>query len=159
MVNNLLDESDTKRGETLWSAVKPIVEATGDVKIIDPIEVRPNLYLLPGDVRLAEFEQELNTLWGECFQRKIRGFRGTSALSSLIGEVVKKHRISFVLYDAGPNIGALNRVILLDCDHFIIPAACDLFPFVRLARLAIHWRHGLKTGRLSATWRRRTFFY
>jgi hypothetical protein len=32
-----------------------------------------------------------------------------------------------VLYDCGPNIGPLNRVILLDCDFFAIPAAADLF--------------------------------
>jgi hypothetical protein len=31
------------------------------------------------------------------------------------------------MYDTGPNIGPLNRTILLDCDYFVIPAACDLF--------------------------------
>jgi hypothetical protein len=32
-----------------------------------------------------------------------------------------------VFYDAGPNIGPLNKVILLDANEFIIPAACDVF--------------------------------
>jgi hypothetical protein len=30
-------------------------------------------------------------------------------------------------FDCGPNMGPLNRSILLDCDHFIVPAACDEF--------------------------------
>jgi len=32
-----------------------------------------------------------------------------------------------ILYDVGPNVGALNRAILLDCDCFITPVAADLF--------------------------------
>ena len=127
VVNDLLDHSDGPEGKTLWSAVKPIVEGLGDPKPIPGIELADRLYLLPGDVRLAEFEQELALLWGECFQRKARGFRGVSALSWIVDEATKAHKIDFVFYDSGPNIGALNRVILLDCDFFAIPAACDLF--------------------------------
>jgi cellulose biosynthesis protein BcsQ len=127
VVNDLLDRSDAAAGATLWSGVKPVVDALGEPKPIPAIELAERLFLLPGDVRLAEFEQELTPLWGECFQRKARGFRGTTALSWIVSEAVKKHKIDFVFYDSGPNIGALNRVILLDCDFFAIPAACDLF--------------------------------
>jgi cellulose biosynthesis protein BcsQ len=31
------------------------------------------------------------------------------------------------MFDSGPNIGPLTRCVLLDCDYFAIPAACDLF--------------------------------
>ena len=127
VVNDLLDHSDSQDGKTLWSAVKPVVDALGEPRGIPTYEVAERLYLLPGDVRLAEFEQELHSLWGECFQRKSKGFRGTTALSDIVSKTVKQHSIDYVFYDSGPNIGALNRVILLDCDYFIIPAACDLF--------------------------------
>lgn len=127
VVNDLLDSSDSDQGETLWSAVKPVVEGLGEPKGISTIAVGHNLYLLPGDVRLAEFEQELNPLWSDCFQRKARGFRGTTALSQIVEDAIELHNIDYVFYDSGPNIGALNRIILLDCDYFIIPAACDLF--------------------------------
>jgi hypothetical protein len=33
----------------------------------------------------------------------------------------------YVFYDCGPNIGPLNRVVILDCDFLVVPAACDLF--------------------------------
>ncbi|HEY0366073.1 MAG TPA: hypothetical protein VGC73_06350 [Pyrinomonadaceae bacterium] len=32
-----------------------------------------------------------------------------------------------VLYDVGPSIGSLNRAIVLGCDYYVIPVACDLF--------------------------------
>jgi cellulose biosynthesis protein BcsQ len=127
VVNDLLDRSDSDSGATLWSAVKPVVDALGEARSIPAINLRPRLYLLPGDVRLAEFEQELNGLWGDCFQRRPKGFRGTTAISQVVAKTVQAHKIDYVFYDSGPNIGALNRVILLDCDHFAIPAACDLF--------------------------------
>ncbi len=127
VVDDLLDNADTDKGQTLWSAVKPVVEATGEVKQIPALERLTNIFLLPGDVRLSEFEQELSPMWNECFQRKQKGFRGTTALSRLVNEAAAQNAVDFVFYDAGPNIGPLNRIILLDCDYFIVPAACDLF--------------------------------
>jgi cellulose biosynthesis protein BcsQ len=104
-----------------------LVEALGDVNHIKPIDAGNGLYVMPGDIRLAEFEQELGAMWADCFQRKLKGFRGVTALSLLVNQVCRELAIDYVFYDSGPNIGPLNRVILLDSDYFIIPAACDLF--------------------------------
>ena len=110
VVDDLLDHSNEPAGKTAWSAVKPIVEGSGDVRIIEPIELSsPNLFLLPGDIRLSEFEVELNQLWSDCFQRRPRGFRGTMALSVLVNNVCSSYDIDYVFFDSGPNIGALNR--------------------------------------------------
>ena len=110
------------------SAMVPVVQASGGVRKIRPFELPSrNLLLVPGDVRLSEFESELNEFWNQCFQRKLKGFRGTTALSTLINELAKSQGSDYVFYDSGPNIGALNRVILLDCDYFIVPVAYDLF--------------------------------
>lgn len=135
VVDDLLDHADDNSGGTLWSAVKPIVEATGEIKAIRSLERLTNIFLLPGDVRLSEFEQELTPMWSECFQRKQRGFRGTTALSRFVNQIASETSADFVFYDAGPNIGPLNRVILLDCDFFIVPAACDLFSLRALKTL------------------------
>jgi cellulose biosynthesis protein BcsQ len=128
VVDDLLDSSDDDDGRTIWSAVKPVVEGTGLLHKISPFALpQRNLSLTPGDIRLSDFEAELTTFWGECLQRKVRGYRGTTALSALVSELCSDKDIDFVFYDSGPNIGALNRVILLDCDYFIVPVACDLF--------------------------------
>src|SRR5262249_51621783 len=127
VLDYLLDESDSPTGQTVWTSLKPLSEASGTFKLIDPIELSSRLFLLPGDIRVSDFEEELNDFWRECFQRKRKGFAGIVALSELVNEVCSSHDIDFVFYDSGPNIGPLNRIILLDCDFFIIPAACDLF--------------------------------
>src|SRR5579862_5487169 len=123
VLDNLLDQSDGLDGETLWSALKPIVDASGSVKPISTVDIRSNLFLLPGDIQMSEFESDMNEFWRECFQRKRRGFVGTTALSTLINAICTAKEIEYVFYDSGPNLGPLNRVILLDCDYFIIPAA------------------------------------
>ncbi len=135
VVDDLLDNSDSPHGRTIWSGVKPVVDGLGHVKEVTPIEWMTNISLLPGDIQLSEFELELGQFWNECFQRKQKGFRGTTALSSIVDNTCRAISADFVFYDAGPNIGSLNRVILLDCDYFIIPAACDLFSIRALKTL------------------------
>jgi hypothetical protein len=48
-------------------------------------------------------------------------------LSTLAQRLATSLNADYVFYDTGPNIGPLNRAILLDCDHFIVPAGCDVF--------------------------------
>lgn len=126
VVDDMLDKSDSPSGRTVWSALKPVAEGSGELKLVRPQSVR-DLLLIPGDIQLSAFEQDLHASWAESFQRRVKGFRGTAALSLLVNKLCQHHDVDFVFYDSGPNIGPLNRVILLDCDHFIIPAACDLF--------------------------------
>lgn len=143
VLDSLLDESDTESGRTLWSSLKPIAEASGDVVPGVPYETATNgLFLLPGDIQLAVFEQALTGFWADCFQRLVKGYRGTTALSVVVNQCANDTDADFVFYDTGPNIGPLNRAILLDCDFFIVPAACDLFS-----------RRGLKTlGHTLTRW-------
>lgn len=134
VLDDWLDHSDSDEGRTIWSAVKPVSEAAGGVRIINPVKFK-RILLVPGDVRLSEFESDLSQFWNECVLRKIRGFRGTAALSLLVNTLAADAGADFVFYDSGPNIGPLNRIILLDCDYFIIPAACDLFSIRALKTL------------------------
>jgi cellulose biosynthesis protein BcsQ len=148
VVDSMLDMSDGDDGQTIWSALKPVAEGVGRFKVITPLERLPNVELIPGDIRLSEFEQELNGFWADCYARKARGFRGTTALSSLVDHLVEERDYDFVFYDAGPNIGPLNRIVLLDCDAFLVPAACDLFSiraFKTLGRSLFNWVTEWKT--------------
>ncbi len=143
IVDELLAKSDSEHGKTLWSAVRPVAEGIGDITTIEPIETGMNgVFLVPGDIQLSDFELELNQFWTECLQRRLRGFRGISAISRLVNELCRKHDIDYVFYDSGPNIGPLNRIVLLDSDFFIVPAACDEFSLRALKTL----------GRTLANW-------
>jgi cellulose biosynthesis protein BcsQ len=127
VVDSWLDTSSTDKGNTIWTAIRPLFDTGGDVKAIAPFERAQNLFLVPGDIRLADFEQDLVQQWTDCLQRKLRGFRAVCAISQLIDRLEEAHDYDIVLYDVGPNIGPLNRIVLLDCDFFIVPAACDYF--------------------------------
>jgi cellulose biosynthesis protein BcsQ len=126
-LDKMLDESETDEGNTLWSALRPVSEGTGASQAIEPVEIRKRLHLAVGDIRLSNYENSLADCWNLCFQRNRRGYVCTAALSNLVDDLVIRTRADFVFFDAGPNIGPLNRAVMLDCTHFIVPAACDLF--------------------------------
>ncbi len=134
-VDEILDGAEKPSGNTLWSAVRPVIDSNREAKQIQPFKIESNLYLLHGDLKLSNFELELANAWTECFQRKTRGLKATTVLSSVVSSVAKILKIDFIFFDVGPNIGPLNRVVLLNCDYFIIPAACDLFSLRALATL------------------------
>ena len=62
VVDDWLDNSNSESGVTIWSAIKPVVESTGEVREIKPLERLKNIFLIPGDIRLSEFEQDLQQM-------------------------------------------------------------------------------------------------
>jgi cellulose biosynthesis protein BcsQ len=126
-LDKMLDKSETAEGNTLWSALRPVSEGTGPPGTIQAVKVRERLHLAVGDIRLANYENSLADCWTLCLQRNRRGYHCTAALSNVVKDLATTTNADFVFFDAGPNIGPLNRIVLLDCTHFIVPAACDLF--------------------------------
>ena len=134
VVDDLLDHSTSRNGRTIWSAVKPVIDGTGSVRLVKLTEIG-DVALLPGDIRLSEFEEFLADAWADGFKRRIGALRATSSISYLISKLDSQRDFDFIFYDTGPNIGPLNRVLLLDSDFFIVPVACDLFSTRALATL------------------------
>jgi len=127
-LDQLLGESGTDEGGTIWSAIKPVVDGKGGVKDIPMIDLDDgNLLLCPGDVLLADYEEELPASWTGSFARKERDYDVTCAIHDLADALAKKHNVDLVMFDIGPNVGPLNRTILLGSDGFITPVAADLF--------------------------------
>ena len=134
VVDDLLNHSSDQNGKTIWSAVKPVNDKAGSVRLVDLTEIE-DVALLPGDIRLSEFEQFLANAWTDGFKRHIGALQATSSISSLVSRLSSRRDFDFIFYDTGPNIGALNRVLLLDSDFFIVPVACDLFSTRALSTL------------------------
>ena len=129
VVNKLLDKSDSDDGETVWTALRHVFNSEGDPIYVEPYQlaVSRNLYLLPGDIRLSEYEQFLADAWNDSFKRRLGPLRATASFHQMSALIAEEHGIDYVFFDTGPNIGPLNRVLLLDSDFFIVPVACDLF--------------------------------
>src|SRR2546426_5717136 len=120
VIDSLLDNSEEEDGQTIWSALKPLVDETGDIKSVAPVDLSlQGVLLVPGDIQLSGLEEDLGSSWGEAFQRKVRGLRRITGLSAFVNKICIEKKVDYVFYDSGPNIGPLNRVILLDCDFFI----------------------------------------
>ena len=126
-LDSLLDASERPGGQTIWSALKPVSEGVGPIQPIEAIRVGHNLHLAVGDIRLADFENTLGDAWTWCLNRNRRGYHCTSGISALVDRMVDDTHADYVFFDAGPNVGPLNRAVMLDCSHFVVPAACDLF--------------------------------
>lgn len=146
-LDSLLGESDLVNGGTIWSAIKPVVDGKGSIRDIDAYEIRENLYLCAGDVLLADYEEELPSAWTGSFARKGRDYDVMCALSDAARSMGGRYGVDLIIYDVGPNVGPLNRCILLDSDFFATPVAADLFSLRALSTV------GRAVGRWVSDWK------
>jgi cellulose biosynthesis protein BcsQ len=152
-LDKLLEESDGPNGETVWSAVRPVVEGRGSIKQVEPVKIKDGLFLCPGDVLLADYEEELPAAWTDSFARKTRGYDVMCALPNAVRQMGQQCDVHLIIYDVGPNVGALNRTILLDADYFATPVSADLFSLRALStvgRSLARWIGDWKTVRKLA---------
>lgn len=128
-VEQLLGESDDDDSRsTLWSGIRQVVRGRGGPEEIPLLPTtHRNVSLAPGDVLLADYEEELPEAWTGSFARRDRAYDVMRALPDVVALLAARSNADVVLYDVGPNVGPLNRVVLLDSDFFITPVAADLF--------------------------------
>ncbi|MGH3168958.1 MAG: ParA family protein [Trebonia sp.] len=133
--------------EKLWSqpqrlsaygAMEPLFRGTGG--IADPYveEIAPNLGLVPGDVLLSGTEQELSLDWATSLGggiTAIRAFEVTTVFSTIAQRAAAQTDATIVLVDVGPNLGAINRAVMIASDHVVIPLAPDLYSLQGLRNL------------------------
>jgi chromosome partitioning protein len=138
---------DVGRGErqTVYGSLEPLISGTGDVAAARPRYVDDRLAVLPGDLALSAFEDELSSQWPACLEGRERAFRVISAFWRLLMSAADDHAADVVLVDVGPNLGAVNRSALVAADHVVIPLAPDLFSVQGLQNLGPtlrKWRDG-----------------
>ncbi|MCL4821154.1 MAG: ParA family protein [Vicinamibacteria bacterium] len=123
------------RERTVYGAVRPLLEGTGDVAELEPEMIDTRLRLLPGDLALARSEDELSSQWPDCLDGKARAFRVITAFWRLMESAAVKAGADLVLIDVGPNVGAINRAVLIAAEHVVIPLAPDLYSIQGLQNL------------------------
>mgnify|MGYP005843991561 CR=1 FL=1 len=127
------DEQDPT---TIYRALKPLIKV-GD--LLDPKlqEVTPKLFLIPGDVALASFEDTLSEAWPNSMgdDNLHRPFRILTAFWQLAQMGANATNADIILVDVGPNLGAINRSALIASDYVAIPLGADLFSLQGLKNL------------------------
>ncbi len=141
--------SDTGPRGTVVEPLKPLLDGTGGLGRVHVEPIADRLGLVVGDLNLSNFEDELSTEWPACLDRKARAFRIISAIWQVIMVAAREREDDLILFDVGPNLGALNRSALVASDHVLIPLAPDLFSLQGLRNL------GPTLRRWRIEWQRR----
>ena len=125
----------TRPGRTVYGSLAPLLRGIGDIDEAPLVDVGDRLSLVPGDLTLSKFEDELSSQWPDCLDGKERAFRVISAFWRLLVQAARNVGADIVVVDVGPNLGAINRAALIAADHVVIPLAPDLFSVQGLQNL------------------------
>ena len=113
---------------TAYQCVQPLTRV-GD--ICEPVleEISFKLHLLPGDLALSSFEDDLAAEWPNCLRSEnlYRPFRIQTAFWQVIQMGAAQCEADVILVDVGPSLGAINRAALIATDFVVVPLAADLF--------------------------------
>ena len=126
---------DEGHGPTVYGSIRPLLRGVGDVAVAPLIALDDKLALLPGDLALSQFEDDLSSQWLDCLEGKERAFRVISAFHRLIADGVRQCRADITLVDVGSNLGAINRAALAAATHVVVPLAPGLFSLQGLRNL------------------------
>ena len=141
--------SNSEHLETIFGAIRPLLEGTGDVVAAHVESITDNLGLIVGDLDLSSAEDELSSQWSDCLDRKPRAFRVLSTFWRTMELAALERKASLILMDVGPNLGAINRAALIGAQHVTIPLAPDLYSLQGLRNL------GPTLRRWRSEWRER----
>jgi cellulose biosynthesis protein BcsQ len=138
----LEDLWDSSEGEnsarTIYGCIQPLTKV-GDIRSPETQMINPRLHLVPGDLALAGFEDQLSGAWieamGSTQNNLFRPFRLLTAFWQVAQMAADSHDAELILADVGPNLGAINRSALIGSDHVVIPLAADLFSLQGLRNL------------------------
>lgn len=121
---------------TVYRAIEPLTRV-GDINDPRVEKMTQGLYLIPGDVGLASFEDTLSESWPASMgdTNLYRPFRILTAFWQVAQMAAKQVGADMILVDVGPNLGAINRSALIASDYVAIPLGADLFSLQGLKNL------------------------
>ena len=143
-------EGNSSLPNTIYRCVQPLT-AVGDLRAPELQKVAANLALLPGDLALSGFEDQLSGEWSPSLgsTNLYRPFRVLTALWQVAQIGAQQHLAELILVDVGPNLGAINRSVLIGSDFVLVPLGADLFSLQGLKNL------GPTLKRWRTDWRKR----
>ncbi len=108
------------------------------IKAVDcvPIAARSGLFLLPGHIRLAEYEVTLGI--AQALSGSIQTLQNLpGSISYLIRKTAEKFRADYVLVDMSPSLSSINQNLLMTSDYFLVPTSPDYFSVMAIDSLTM----------------------
>ena len=115
--------------KSIYYALEPLMEGAGDIKKPYIFEANERLHLLPGDLKLSSVEGDFSETWPKCLDNDKRAFRVTTAFSRIIAKAGRQISANWAVIDMGPNLGAINRAVLIAGDYVVFPLGPDFFSY------------------------------
>ena len=149
-LEKLWDGTTRNTGQTVMQCIQPLTRV-GDIQCPTLAPITAGLNLIPGDLALAGFEDDLSEQWPNSLRSSdlYRPFRVLTAFSTVMQDGARQMHADIVLADVGPNLGAINRSALIATDYIIVPLGADLFSLQGLRNL------GPSLRRWREDWRKR----
>jgi len=132
-----LDELDENK-DNIKVALAPAFESRP--KLIEAVECfkideQENLYLLPGNIKFAEYDITLGM--AQTISDSLVTLQNLpGAINYLLDETAKKYDADYVLIDMSPSLSSINQNLFMISDYFIIPTAPDYFSVMALDSLS-----------------------
>lgn len=115
-----------KPPSTIYGSIDRLRRGIGDIEQFAPEPVTSKIVLVPGDLQLSEFEDDLSQQWPMCLTGDERAFRVTTSLYRVVADVGTRSGAEIAVLDVGPSFGAINRAALIAADYVLVPVAPDL---------------------------------
>lgn len=116
-----------------------------EISAIECVEVegRGGLFLLPGSIRMAEYEVTLGI--AQELSGSIQTLQNLpGSFSYLLAKTAEHHQADYVLLDLNPSLSSINQNLLLTSDYFLVPTSPDYFSVMALDSLSAflpRWSH------------------
>lgn len=127
----------TESKRNIMAGLAPAFESRPElIQGIDCIEVsgQPGLFLLPGHLRLSEYEVTLGI--AQELTAAIQTLQNLpGSLSYLLRKTAETQSADFVLVDMSPSLSSINQNLLVTSDFFIVPTSPDYFSAMAIESL------------------------
>ena len=108
---------------------------------LKPYKISENLFLVPGSLDLSIFEDKiLNSAFAESARGIERGFRNIIAIGRYLDKIAIDYKLDLLFIDTSPNLGVLNKIIILGCDFFVVPTNPDIFSVQGVKNISIIYK-------------------
>ena len=132
--NSIKKIGDTRFNEinseprTIHYLLKPTEEGTGElVNLPPPLDIRPNLDLIPGRLTLHKYEYKITERWSGAYQGDPLAIRTITRIRKIALQYSEIYDYDYVVIDTSPSLGALNKIIISTTDGYLIPCLPDMF--------------------------------
>lgn len=107
------------------------------IEAVDCVQInnKPNLYLLPGHVGLAEYEVTLGI--AQELSGSIQTLKNLpGCIADLFEKTAHKFNADYILIDMSPSLGSINQNLLMISDFFLVPTTADFFSLMAIDSLS-----------------------